>query len=201
MAMGIAKIFNISLPLNFNSPYKANNIIDFWRRWHITLTKFLTEFIFISLNLKLSRKLLVFNKVLGKGNVALYFSLIATFLISGIWHGAGWNFLFWGLIHGLFLVFNYFWINCKKKLGLSILDRNILYIGGQETGTKTQMLEAVAEDKYDQDKILIIGDALGDLQAAQNMGTIPCTTIPIPYHEKRSRPRPAAPCGRAPETA
>ena len=82
MAIGLAKMFNINLPLNFNSPYKAFNIIDFWRRWHITLTKFLTEFIFTPLNLKVSRRALVYNKELVSNNLILYFSLIITFLVK-----------------------------------------------------------------------------------------------------------------------
>ncbi len=127
MAIGLAKMFNINLPLNFNSPYKALNIIDFWRRWHITLTKFLTEFIFMPLNLKLSRKVLAINKGIVNGNVVLYFSLIITFLVSGVWHGANWNFIFWGVVHGIFLAFNYFWSSCKKRLGLSWLDKLFLY--------------------------------------------------------------------------
>ncbi len=127
MAMGLAKMFNINLPLNFNSPYKALNIIDFWRRWHITLTKFLTEFIFMPLNLKLSRKAIAFNKRLFNSNTVLYFSLIITFLVSGVWHGANWNFIFWGFLHGIFLSLNYFWGSCKKWLNLSWLDKVFLY--------------------------------------------------------------------------
>ena len=120
MAMGLAKMFNINLPLNFNSPYKAFNIIDFWRRWHITLTKFLTEFVFMPLNLKSSRKAVSINKSLVNGNNTLYFCLMVTFIISGIWHGAGWNFIFWGLTHGIFLSFNYFWKQMKKLLDLAL---------------------------------------------------------------------------------
>ncbi len=127
MAIGLAKMFNINLPLNFNSPYKAFNIIDFWRRWHITLTKFLTEFIFTPLNLKVSRRALVYNKELVSNNLILYFSLIITFLVSGIWHGSNWNFIFWGFLHGIFLSLNFFWINWKKKLGLIWLDKVLVY--------------------------------------------------------------------------
>ncbi len=129
MAMGLAKMFNINLPLNFNSPYKANNIIDFWRRWHITLTKFLTEFIFLALNLSLSRKFnsSKFRFINSNSNIVLYFSLGITFFVSGVWHGAGWNFIFWGFLHGGFLSVNYFWISIKKSLGLKYLDKSLLY--------------------------------------------------------------------------
>ena len=128
MAMGLAKMFNINLPLNFNSPYKAFNIIDFWRRWHITLTKFLTEFVFMPLNLKSSRKAASINKVLVKGNITLYFCLMVTFIISGVWHGAGWNFIFWGLTHGIFLSFNYFWKHMKKSFRFGSIDENYFYM-------------------------------------------------------------------------
>ena len=79
------------------------------------------------LNLKLSRKALAFKRGMVNGNVVLYFSLIITFLVSGVWHGANWNFIFWGGVHGIFLSFNYFWTSCKKRLGLSWLDNLFLY--------------------------------------------------------------------------
>ena len=101
--------------------------MTFWRRWHITLTKFLTEFIFMPLNLKLSRRALVLNKGLVSSNIVLYFSLLVTFFVSGVWHGANWNFIFWGFLHGIFLSCNYFWINCKKRLNLDWLDKVIFY--------------------------------------------------------------------------
>lgn len=92
MAIGIALLFNIKLPKNFNSPYKSINIQEFWRRWHITLSKFLRDYIYIPLG---------GNR---QGEQRVYFNLLVTFLIGGIWHGAGWNFIFWGLLHGGALV-------------------------------------------------------------------------------------------------
>ena len=88
MAIGIALLFNISIPINFNSPYKATSIQDFWRRWHITLSSFLREYLYIPLG---------GNR---KGEVRTYLNLFATFFLAGIWHGAGWLFLFWGTLHG-----------------------------------------------------------------------------------------------------
>lgn len=89
MATGIARTFNIALPMNFNSPYKAVSIIDFWKRWHMTLTRFLREYIYIPLG---------GNR---KGNVRTYLNIFIVFLISGIWHGANWTFYLWGILHGL----------------------------------------------------------------------------------------------------
>lgn len=90
MAIGIGKMFNIDLPLNFNSPYKALTINEFWKRWHITLTKFLTKYIYIPLG---------GNR---KGKCCTYFNIIIVFLVSGLWHGASWCFVFWGACHGIF---------------------------------------------------------------------------------------------------
>ena len=89
MAVGIGKIFNIDLPANFLSPYKAPSISEFWRRWHITLGRALSTYVY---------------KPLGgnrKGRVKTYINLLLTFLVSGLWHGAAWTFVFWGLLHGI----------------------------------------------------------------------------------------------------
>ena len=89
MAVGIGKIFNIDLPANFLSPYKSTSISEFWRRWHITLGRALSTYVY---------------KPLGgnrKGRVKTYINLLLTFLVSGLWHGAAWTFVFWGLLHGI----------------------------------------------------------------------------------------------------
>jgi len=104
MAIGLALLFNIKLPINFNSPYKATNIQEFWRRWHITLSRFLKDYIYIPLG---------GNR---KGEFRTYANLLATFIIGGIWHGAGWTFVFWGFLHGLALVIHRAW----SKLGFKI---------------------------------------------------------------------------------
>lgn len=104
MAIGAALLFNIKLPINFNSPYKATSIQDFWRRWHITLSRFLKEYVYIPLG---------GNK---KGEIRTYGNLFATFLIGGIWHGAGWTFLFWGFLHGMAMVIHRAW----QKIGLRL---------------------------------------------------------------------------------
>lgn len=89
MATGIAWMFNIELPMNFNSPYKATTIVDFWKRWHITLTRFLTKYVYIPLG---------GNR---KGVARTYINIFLVFLVSGIWHGAGYTFILWGILHGL----------------------------------------------------------------------------------------------------
>jgi len=104
MAIGAALLFNIKLPINFNSPYKAISIQDFWRRWHITLSRFLKEYIYIPLG---------GNR---KGEFRTYNNLMATFLIGGIWHGAGWTFLFWGFLHGIAIVIHRAWQHIGIKL-------------------------------------------------------------------------------------
>jgi D-alanyl-lipoteichoic acid acyltransferase DltB (MBOAT superfamily) len=97
MAIGTALLFNIRLPINFNSPYKATDIQDFWRRWHITLSRFLRDYIYIPLG---------GNR---KGSFRTYNNLMATFILGGLWHGAGWTFIFWGFLHGLALVIHRVW--------------------------------------------------------------------------------------------
>jgi alginate O-acetyltransferase complex protein AlgI len=104
MAIGLALLFNIKLPVNFNSPYKATDIQDFWRRWHITLSRFLRDYIYIPLG---------GNRI---GNFRTYNNLMATFILGGIWHGAAWTFVFWGVLHGLALVIHKLWSQLGIKL-------------------------------------------------------------------------------------
>ena len=104
MAIGAALLFNIKIPINFNSPYKALSLQDFWHRWHITLSRFLRDYIYIPLG---------GNRC---GDIKKYTNLIATFLLGGIWHGAGWTFVFWGLLHGIGLVVDSIWKGMNIKL-------------------------------------------------------------------------------------
>ena len=104
MAIGIGKMMGIEIPLNFNSPYKACNIIDFWKRWHITLSRFFTKNIYIPLG---------GNR---KGSVRMYVNLFLVFFLSGVWHGAGWNYILWGVMHGvLYCVTRWMQLNHRKK--------------------------------------------------------------------------------------
>jgi alginate O-acetyltransferase complex protein AlgI len=99
MAIGISLMFGIFLPLNFNSPYKATSIIDFWRRWHMTLSRFLRDYLYISLG---------GNR---HGSLLRYVNLMVTMALGGLWHGAAWTFVIWGVLHGLYLCINHAWNN------------------------------------------------------------------------------------------
>jgi alginate O-acetyltransferase complex protein AlgI len=104
MAIGSARMFGIRFPLNFHSPYKAVSIVDFWRRWHMTLSRFLREYLYIPLG---------GNR---KGPARRYVNLFLTMLLGGLWHGAGWTFVAWGALHGLYLCLNHAWANTGRKL-------------------------------------------------------------------------------------
>src|SRR5712672_624973 len=97
MAVGLALMFGIRLPVNFRSPYRAISIIEFWRRWHITLSRFLRDYLYIPLG---------GNRL---GEQRRYLNLLVTMLLGGLWHGAGWNFLVWGGLHGVYLCINHLW--------------------------------------------------------------------------------------------
>ena len=106
MAKGIGTMLGIELPINFNSPYKAVNIVDFWKRWHITLNRFFTKYVYIPLG---------GNR---KGSVRMYANLLIVFLLSGIWHGAGWNFIVWGMLHGGLYVITRLWQRWQNGGGI-----------------------------------------------------------------------------------
>ena len=108
MALGISCLFGVKLPVNFNSPYKAVNIIDFWRRWHMTLSRFLRDYLYFPLG---------GNR---KGTLRRYSNLMATMLLGGLWHGAGWTFVLWGGLHGLYLVVNHAWHGLRKYTGYPV---------------------------------------------------------------------------------
>lgn len=105
MAIGLARLFGIRLPINFDSPYKAVNIIDFWRRWHITLSRFLRDYLYVPLGGK------------QRGTVRRYENLLITMLLGGLWHGAGWNFVIWGGLHGFYLIVNHGFHGLKNWFG------------------------------------------------------------------------------------
>ncbi len=115
MAVGIARLFGIVLPINFNSPYKAKSIIDFWHRWHITLSNFLRDYIYFSLG---------GNR---KGKVIKSVNLLITMLLGGVWHGAGWTFLLWGGGHGISLMINHLWRDIKKKYHMEGFNDNMIW--------------------------------------------------------------------------
>ena len=116
MAIGLSRVFGVKLPLNFDSPYKAQNIVDFWRRWHMTLSRFLRDYLYISLG---------GNR---NGPIRRYLNLFVTMLLGGLWHGAGWTFVVWGGLHGAYLIVNHGWTALRQRLGQ---DSDRTTTGGQ----------------------------------------------------------------------
>jgi D-alanyl-lipoteichoic acid acyltransferase DltB (MBOAT superfamily) len=127
MAIGLGLLFGISLPPNFDSPYRATNIIEFWSRWHMTLTRFLTAYIYNPIVLRMTRSRVQAGKSVprrGKTTLGAFFMLIAfptlvTMFLSGLWHGAGWQFILFGLLHGVYLTVNHAWRTLKVQFGWS----------------------------------------------------------------------------------
>jgi alginate O-acetyltransferase complex protein AlgI len=110
MAIGLSWMIGIALPLNFNSPYKATSIIDFWRRWHMTLSRFLRDYLYIALG---------GNRY---GDSRRYINLMLTMAMGGLWHGAGWTFVVWGALHGAYLIVNHAWLALRKKIPLTPMN-------------------------------------------------------------------------------
>ena len=117
MAIGLSRLFGVRLPLNFNSPYKSRNIAEFWRRWHMTLSRFLRDYLYIPLG---------GNR---HGAVRRQTNLLTTMLLGGLWHGAGWNFVVWGGLHGAFLVINQLWQNLCRQIPLELPPRLAAFLG------------------------------------------------------------------------
>lgn len=123
MAKGIAGMFGMKIANNFNSPYKAVNIVEFWKRWHITLSRFFTKNIYIPLG----------GNRRGEGR--MYLNYLLVFFLSGFWHGAGWNFILWGMMHGVLYVVTKWWLKQKEKHVLLKI---------KESGTKKQRITKLA---------------------------------------------------------
>ena len=105
MAVGLSLLIGVQLPYNFNSPYKARSIIDFWHRWHMTLSRFLRDYLYFALG---------GNR---KGKVRRHMNLMITMLLGGLWHGASWTFVVWGGLHGMFLMVNHGWRYLTARFG------------------------------------------------------------------------------------
>jgi alginate O-acetyltransferase complex protein AlgI len=114
MAIGISRMVGIKLPLNFFSPYKAVNISDFWRRWHMTLSRFLRDYLYIALG---------GNR---HGQARRYVNLLATMVLGGLWHGAGWTFVMWGALHGAYLCVNHAWQALRQRLAMPRIPGGIV---------------------------------------------------------------------------
>ncbi len=115
MAIGMSKMFGVDLPINFNSPYKASNIIEFWRRWHMSLSRFLRDYLYIPLG---------GNR---KGKFRRYLNLMVTMLLGGLWHGANWTFVVWGGLHGLYLIVNHAWQGILGRFGYTSSHASLPY--------------------------------------------------------------------------
>lgn len=111
MARGIGAMLGIDIPVNFNSPYRAVNIVDFWKRWHITLNRFFTKYVYIPLG---------GNR---RGDARMYINYLIVFFLSGLWHGAGWNFIVWGMMHGSLYVITKYW---QKRRNGNVRRQNVI---------------------------------------------------------------------------
>ena len=137
MAIGLARMFGIRLPANFDSPLKAASITEFWLRWHMTLTRFLMAYVYTPLVMRYTRARLAQRKpVIGRGppTLAAFTILIAwptmvTMGLSGLWHGAGWTFVLWGVLHGCYLIINHAWRLLRPKWDKKVYERRMLPIG------------------------------------------------------------------------
>lgn len=115
MAYGIGYMLNIKLPINFNSPYKAESVSDFWERWHMTLTEFFTRYLYIPLGGS------------RKGQFRTIFNIMIVFLLSGLWHGANWTFVLWGTLNGVFKVLERV-ANVKEWKGPRLLKQLVTFV-------------------------------------------------------------------------
>ena len=115
MAIGLARMFGLRLPVNFYSPYKARSIISFWRCWHITLSRFLKEYLYIPLG----------GNRRGTANQAR--NILITMLLGGLWHGAGWTFVIWGGLHGIYILINHGWTRIRTTIFPGITESNKAY--------------------------------------------------------------------------
>ena len=118
MAIGAALLFGIRLPVNFASPYKSRSIVEFWRRWHITLSRFLRDYLYVPLG---------GNR---QGGVRRYANLLATMFLGGLWHGAAWTFVAWGALHGGYLIINRCWQHARTRLLPFPPGRAEMLVGG-----------------------------------------------------------------------
>lgn len=137
MAIGLARLFGIKLPVNFNSPLKASSMIDFWSRWHITLTRFLTAYLYTPVVMSLTRSRMKQRKPVitrQKPKLSAFLVLLAgptvlTMVLSGFWHGAGFTFLLWGLLHGVYLCINHAWRQWRPNWNKAEYERVMRPIG------------------------------------------------------------------------
>lgn len=163
MAIGLSRLFGVKLPLNFNSPYKAVNMIEFWRRWHMTLSRFLRDYLYIALG---------GNR---KGPARRYVNLMTTMVLGGLWHGAGWTFLIWGALHGIYLVINHGWQKICDRLGH---DRQRSTLIGRTLSTMLTFLAVVVAWVFFRAENLDAAMHLLAGMAGENGVTLPAKWVP-----------------------
>ena len=168
MAMGLAALFGIRFPQNFASPYRATSIADFWRRWHITLSQFLREFLYIPLG---------GNR---RGVPRTLINLTVTMALGGLWHGASWNFLLWGLVHGVLLVIHALWQRSALRMPtalawaltfLSVMAAWILF-RAPDIATAMQLYGAMLTPSF------VVPEALGTYAAWGAGALLICLLLP-----------------------
>jgi D-alanyl-lipoteichoic acid acyltransferase DltB (MBOAT superfamily) len=145
MAIGLARMFGVKFPHNFDSPYKASSVIVFWERWHRTLTRFLREYVYFSLG---------GNR---RGYARQNLNIMATMLLSGLWHGAGWTFVLWGAVHGAFIIINHAW-----RLGLARMQWALDHWAWRAAGVVvTFLVVTLAWTLFRAPNLHVAGDVLG----------------------------------------
>jgi len=184
MAIGLARMFSLRFPLNFNSPYKAKNIIDFWQRWHMTLTNFLMLYIYNPLALGVNRRRLAAGLPIGRRAVLTFdgflriigFPTLATMLVAGIWHGAGRQFLAFGLLHGIFICINHAWRIFSPKRIAGLFPSRLRTVSSIAV-TFLAVLSAQVFFRADssEDAFAVLGGALG----LHGFGALPSTAAAL----------------------
>jgi len=164
MAIGVARMFGVFLPLNFNSPFKALNMADFWRRWHITLIRFLRDYLYIPLG---------GNR---KGELRRYANIMITMLLAGIWHGAGWTFTIWGGLHGLMITAARLWQTSRQAIGLNT---------GPSTFFTRQLAQGTTFLAFVASMAVFRADSLDSAWVLmQTMSGINGIALPLPWEER-----------------
>ena len=166
MALGLGLLFGIRLPVNFASPYKANGIIEFWRRWHITLSRFLRVYLYIPLG---------GNR---QGQVRAFTNMMATMMLGGLWHGAAWTFVLWGMLHGIYLVINHQWQSLAKVWKTFLLPKPATVILSRMTTFLAVVVGWVFFRAADLNSATAMLSAMTGLSGTKNVG--PGLTIAIP---------------------
>ena len=146
MAIGLARLFNIRFPVNFNSPYRAESIIDYWQRWHMTLTRWLTLYLYNPLALRMTRRRAAQGRPIDRAARATprgFAEMIAlptmiTIGLAGVWHGSGLTFLVFGLLHGMYLCVNHAWRLCRPNLARGAGEVEVRSTEGEGAASRTQ---------------------------------------------------------------